>query len=210
MIQIHETPAILKQLYPRLIWNKKGSDHTYLTFDDGPHPIATPKVLDILDHFDAKATFFFVGENIKKHPELVEQVLDKGHLIANHTLNHMKGWNVPVDEYLNNINACDKLIKDYIKSEETEILFRPPYGRIKRSQISALSDRKIIMWSHLAWDFDQKVDVKRAISKLSEAKPGSILVFHDSQKALVNLLSILPNVLERLKQTDTQFTPLND
>lgn len=126
-----KTPAVLRWLYPNLTWHKDRSKKLiYLTFDDGPIPVVTPFVLKTLKAFGAKATFFCIGENVSKHPDIYKQVLDEGHRVGNHTYNHLKGWDTKDDEYLVNVRKC----ADVVQSN----LFRPPYGRAKRSQISKL------------------------------------------------------------------------
>src|ERR1700712_3619484 len=138
-----KTPWLLKKLYPQLIWNKsRNKPCIYLTFDDGPIPIVTPFVLNILKQYDAKATFFCIGDNVSKHPDVFEQVKNAGHSIGNHTFNHLKGWITEDKTYLDNFLKADQLINAN--------LFRPPYGRIKRSQIKLLKQARpaipIVMW----------------------------------------------------------------
>src|SRR3984885_3058393 len=139
-----KTPWLLKNLYSNLIWNKNRNNHCiYLTFDDGPIPIVTPFVLNILKQYNAKATFFCIGDNVRKHPEVFEQLKKEGHAIGNHTFNHLNGWHTEDKTYLDNFLQADKLIGSK--------LFRPPYGRINRSQVKLLQDAKpgikIVMWN---------------------------------------------------------------
>src|ERR1700710_2450857 len=146
-----KSPRLLKKLYPELIWDvKPGKPCIYLTFDDGPIPIVTPFVLNILKQYHAKATFFCIGDNVSKHPDVFEQVKNAGHAIGNHTFNHLKGWKTDDKTYLDNFLKADKLMGTN--------LFRPPYGRIKKSQINLLKQAKpnvnIIMWDMLSGDFD--------------------------------------------------------
>jgi len=201
MIRIHKTPGLLRKLYPQLTWTRD-TDEIYLTFDDGPQPDVTEWVLEQLDQFHAKATFFCVGENIFKHSDIASLVLTKGHKISNHTYNHLNGWNNEDDYYLENIVKCESFI-----SGDNQ-LFRPPYGRIKKSQINKLDNYEIIMWSHLAWDFDSGMNPKHSIEALSSAEPGSILVFHDSYKSFKNLKMILPEILENLSGRDLKMNTL--
>lgn len=201
-MQFHKTPRILHSIFPELTWRKHSSEAIYLTFDDGPHPEITNWVFETLDNFDARATFFCVGENLSKYPEIQSKAIEKGHVVANHTYNHLKGWETDNARYIQNIDKCDQHI------EKPNNLFRPPYGRIKRSQIHLLKDREIVMWSHLSWDFDKNMNHNRSIELLSKANPGSILVFHDSIKAFDNLKIILEPILEKLSSRRLLFKTL--
>ncbi|RCH55556.1 polysaccharide deacetylase family protein [Mucilaginibacter hurinus] len=189
-----KTPRWLKLLYPQLIWDIKTSSRCiYLTFDDGPIPIVTPFVLNILKKHQAKATFFCIGDNAKKHPDIFTQVKNEGHAIGNHTYNHLKGWKTDDETYTANYLQADELLN--------APLFRPPYGRIKRSQIKALKqvrpDINIIMWDVLSGDFDMALKPEDCLKKvLKHTKPGSIIVFHDSLKAFNRLEYVLPRALE--------------
>jgi len=201
-----KTPIWLRWLYPSLIWKKSNSSKTlYLTFDDGPIPEVTPFVLDVLNQFDAKATFFCIGDNIRKHPEIFDEVLNAGHSIGNHTYNHLNGWKTDDDTYVENVIKCDTRVNS--------ILFRPPYGRIKRSQIKKLSalypEFEIIMWDVLSGDFDQQLDPEKCLRHTVEAAcPGSIIVFHDSIKAFRILKEVLPKALEFWKRKGYRFEAL--
>lgn len=195
MIQVHHTPKFVRRLYPSLTWKKSSKDTLFLTFDDGPHPEITPWVLEKLDKFDAKATFFCVGENIDKYPDIAKKTNKKGHLLSNHTYHHLKGWKVNKTHYLEDVSACQNSINKIIPNKK--MLFRPPYGRIKRNQIQALAlDYEIIMWSHLSWDFDPSLNIKQAFRSMKKVSPGSIVVFHDSEKANKNLRDLLPELLD--------------
>lgn len=205
-----KTPWLLKKYYPKeLIWNK-GRDQKiiYLTFDDGPIPIVTPFVLKTLKKFNAKATFFCIGDNIIKHPEILEQLKADGHAIGNHTFNHLNGWKTPDNIYLDNINSCQELTQSS--------LFRPPYGRIKKSQIKTLinDSRKsqistIIMWDVLSGDFDITLSPQQCLANvLQHTENGSIVVFHDSLKAQERLEYALPRALEKWQEEGYLFLPL--
>lgn len=201
-----KTPAWLRLIYPSLIWRKlNDSNKIYITFDDGPIPIVTPFVIKTLKIHKAPATFFCIGDNIRKHPEVFQQLLDEGHSIGNHTYNHLKGWVTEDDVYLENVKKCNLLVKSN--------LFRPPYGKIKRSQIELLKkeypDLNIIMWDILTGDFDQNLSPEACLKKvLSTTRPGSIIVFHDSLKALERLQYVLPRALEYWTQKGYQFEKL--
>ncbi len=201
-----KTPRLLKKLYPELIWDvNQTTPCIYLTFDDGPIPIVTPAVLNILKQYNAKATFFCIGDNVRKHPDIFEKVKAGGHAIGNHTFNHLKGWKTETETYLENFLQADKLL-------DTS-LFRPPYGRIKRAQIKALKEAKpglkIFMWDVLSGDFDMTLkpeDCLKGVLKYTEA--GSMVVFHDSIKAFKRLEYVLPRALDVWSKDGYSFDPL--
>lgn len=208
MIQFHRTPGILHRLYPSLVWHKETTaKELFLTFDDGPHPDITPWVLSQLEAYEAKATFFCVGENLMKYTPTAQQIFQKGSLIANHTHNHLKGWKTNNQSYLENIQLCEKAI-DQVFSQK-KLLFRPPYGRIKRSQINQIGAAyQIIMWSHLSWDFDKSLNLSKAINAMKKVKNGSIVVFHDSEKSFQNLKRLLPQMLSYWSANGFRFALL--
>jgi peptidoglycan/xylan/chitin deacetylase (PgdA/CDA1 family) len=189
-----KTPWLLKKLYPNLLWNVNNNTRCiYLTFDDGPIPIVTPFVLNILKQYNAKATFFCIGDNVRKHPDIFKQVKSEGHAIGNHTFNHLNGWKTDDKTYIDNFLQADKLIGTN--------LFRPPYGRIKRSQIKLLKEArpgiKIIMWSALSGDFDVNLEPEKCLDNvLKHTKDGDIVLFHDSLKAYERMEYALPRALE--------------
>jgi peptidoglycan/xylan/chitin deacetylase (PgdA/CDA1 family) len=201
-----KTPRLLKKLYPELIWDvNQTTPCIYLTFDDGPIPIVTPAVLNILKQYNAKATFFCIGDNVRKHPDIFEEVKAGGHAIGNHTFNHLKGWKTGTQTYLENFLQADKLLNTP--------LFRPPYGRIKRAQIKALKEAKpglkIFMWDVLSGDFDMTLkpeDCLKGVLKYTEA--GSMVVFHDSIKAFKRLEYVLPRALDVWSKEGYSFGPL--
>ncbi|SEO43946.1 Peptidoglycan/xylan/chitin deacetylase, PgdA/CDA1 family [Mucilaginibacter gossypiicola] len=201
-----KTPWLLKKLYPQLIWDINSTDRCiYLTFDDGPIPIVTPAVLNILKQYNAKATFFCIGDNVRKHPDIFELVKADGHAIGNHTFNHLKGWKTDTQTYLDNFLQADKLL-------DTP-LFRPPYGRIKRSQASALKaakpDLNIFMWDVLSGDFDMALKPEDCLNGvLKHTEPGSMVVFHDSIKAFKRLEYVLPRALEVWSKEGYSFKSL--
>ncbi|MEO8887139.1 MAG: polysaccharide deacetylase family protein [Mucilaginibacter sp.] len=201
-----KTPLLLKKLYPQLIWDMpKGNRCIYLTFDDGPIPIVTPFVLNILQQYNAKATFFCIGDNVKKHPDVFEQVKNAGHAMGNHTYNHLKGWDMGDMFYLENFLRADKLLN-------TD-LFRPPYGRIKKSQIKLLKQRKpelkIIMWNVLSGDFDIDLSPEKCLTNvLKNTRSGDIVLFHDSLKAFDRLEYVLPKAMAYWSKEGYRFCPL--
>jgi peptidoglycan/xylan/chitin deacetylase (PgdA/CDA1 family) len=198
-----KTPRLLKRLYPDLMWDTHDNSRClYLTFDDGPIPIVTPFVLNILNQFNAKATFFCIGDNVRKHPDVFEQVKAGGHAIGNHTFNHLKGWKTDDKTYADNFLQADKLL-------DTN-LFRPPYGRIKRSQAKLLQqakpDLKIVMWNILSADFDINLKPEKCLSNvLKNAGNGDIVLFHDSLKAAPRMEYALPKALEHWSKEGYEF-----
>lgn len=198
-----KTPWLLKILYPQLIWaGRPGDQSIYLTFDDGPIPVVTPYVLNVLKQYDAKATFFCIGDNVKKHPDIFEQVKAGGHTIGNHTYNHLKGWATDKKTYRDNFLKADELLNTS--------LFRPPYGRIKRSQIKLLTAAKpglkVIMWDVLSGDFDLKLSPGKCLDNvLKHTRPGSIVLFHDSLKAKERTEYALPKAMEVWSKAGYKF-----
>jgi peptidoglycan-N-acetylglucosamine deacetylase len=217
-----KTPWWLRAIYPQLIWQMPDQEKIiYLTFDDGPHANATPFVLDTLAEFDAKASFFCIGKNVLEHPAIYERILNEGHTVGNHTQFHANGWKVSDSKYFNEIDEAATLIQSN--------LFRPPYGRIKRSQISQLvqkkhvrsfnaqssdlqstqSPYKIIMWSVLSGDFDTSLSADACTQNvINHTKAGSIVVFHDSTKAWDRMSVALPKVLKHFSALGFRFEAL--
>ena len=207
---IFRTPFFLPWLYPGLQWRiPTGEKEIYLTFDDGPIPGPTEFVLDQLERCHAKATLFCIGENVSKHPEIFQAVARQGHAIGNHTFNHLKGWNYSVAEYLANIRLCQE---EFLKSPHSlrrVTLFRPPYGRIKRSQIRALKGYSIIMWDVLSHDYSRTLSPDQCLRGTIQAtRPGSIIAFHDSLKAEKNMRYTLPRFLEHFTREGYSFKAL--
>ena len=203
MFYFVKTPWLLKKFYPSCIWDIPSEEKIiYLTFDDGPHAVATPLVLDELKKYNAKATFFCIGKNIAGHPDIYKRVLNEGHRVGNHTHNHLNGWKTSDSIYFSNIGQAAK----YIDSD----LFRPPYGRITKFQASCLkkapANFKIIMWDILSADFDEKISGETcALNVIRNAKKGSIIIFHDSVKALSRLKIALPETLNFFAEKGFRF-----
>lgn len=202
MYLVH-TPNYVQALFPGLVWRMPGDEPSlYLTFDDGPIPEVTPWVLDVLDDFGAKGTFFCVGDNVRKHPEIFREVIGRGHSVGNHTHNHLSGWRTENISYFNNIRHCARLVQSG--------LFRPPYGKLKPSQAQFLQRHyAIVMWDVLSGDFDADLtpaDVAHNV--IQHSGPGSIIVFHDSLKAETKLRYALPRVLEHFTSIGYSFKAL--
>jgi peptidoglycan/xylan/chitin deacetylase (PgdA/CDA1 family) len=203
MFYLVKTPWIFRKLYPDCLWNVKATDNTlYLTFDDGPNPQVTPFVLDQLSKYNAKATFFCIGKNVKEHFDVYRKIISEGHKVGNHTYNHINGWKTSDKKYLEEVRLAAKII-------DTNI-FRPPYGRITKFQIKALQGEgfqlKTVMWDVLSGDFDKKVSKQNCYQiVVKNAKPGSIIVFHDSLKAFTSLEYALPRILRLYQEKNYQF-----
>ncbi len=197
-----KTNRLIKTIFPNYVWNIPNKEKkVYLTFDDGPIPEITEWVLDQLKKHDFKATFFCIGNNIEKYPQIFKKTIEAGHAIGNHTFNHLKGWKTNNKEYIENVSQCKKTICRL--NNEHSHLFRPPYGKIKPSQSKILRQQgyKIIMWDIISMDFDQTISPEQCLKNvLKNVSPGSIIVFHDSKKAEPNLRYILPTVLVFLKE----------
>ena len=211
MYYLVKTPWWLRKLYPRCTWKipvKKQEKVLYLTFDDGPHPEATPYVLDTLKQWNGMATFFCIGKNVVKYPELYKRILDEGHRTGNHTFNHLNGWKTPDTKYIEDILETAR----YVDAD----LFRPPYGRITQFQSRVLTGTdtykqagrkfRVIMWDVLSADFDKRITADRcAFNVTAKAEPGSIIVFHDSDKAFPRMREALPKVLHYFSEQGFRF-----
>lgn len=201
------TPGWLKKLYPHCLWDMEAKERVlYLTFDDGPHPTITPYVLEQLKKYNAKATFFCIGDNVVKYPGVYQRLLDEGHAAGNHTQHHINGWKTGDEEYLEDVDKA----AGHIRSE----LFRPPYGRISRSQIRKLRAKaapnnapySIVMWNILAGDWVQELQPEHCYTRISQKiSPGDIIVFHDSEKAWERMSYCLPLLLENYSRKGFRF-----
>lgn len=197
---IEQPPQFLRILYPKAIWRmNKNEKAVYLTFDDGPIPVVTPWVLDLLDKYKIKATFFMVGDNVRKHPEEFQMVVNRGHRIGNHTFNHIRGLDYKGDSYLENTDKANA----YLKTN----LFRPPHGYMSPKQYRTLKDKyKIIMWDLVTRDYNRKLNGKQVLGKVKKyVRNGSIITFHDSIKSEENLKYALPRAIEWLQEQGYEF-----
>lgn len=200
---LHKTPRLIRAIAHDFIWRiPTDNREVFLTFDDGPTPIITEKILDLLAQFDAKATFFCIGKNAQNHPQIVTRILNEGHAIGNHTQTHRRGWKTGYAQYLRDVVQA--------KQHLNTTLFRPPYGQITRSQTRALKNQfHLIMWDILSGDFDPEMSVEQCIQIVSnQCVPGSIVVFHDSMKASPILLQSLPIILQQLKEKGFAFSAI--
>jgi peptidoglycan/xylan/chitin deacetylase (PgdA/CDA1 family) len=209
-MQLFRLPNFVRNLLPQLEWQKDTSRKIiYLTFDDGPIPEITDFVLDQLAAFNAKGTFFCVGDNVSKHPEIASRIVSQGHKIGNHTYNHIKAWKTNSEEYLENVGKCAEVIKPFI-SEAEKLLFRPPYGQISLGKIKLLqAEYRIIMWDLLTCDYDAALSPEICLAKSLElTRPGTIVVFHDSLKAARNMKYVLPRYLKHFAEAGYKFQAL--
>ncbi len=205
---LHKIPSFVRYVYPSLVWHKHTSKkYIYLTFDDGPIPEVTEWVLDILAEYNARATFFCVGDNVSKHTFVFDRIVAEGHKVGNHTFNHLKGWKTDNEQYFQNVHQCAEQIKGAVTGRP---LFRPPYGAIKPLQIRALKkDYDIIMWDVLSGDFERSVSKEKCLNKtLRHTESGSIVVFHDSVKTYEKLQYVLPQFLKHFSEKGYEFVTL--
>ncbi len=213
-----KAPALLKHVYPNLLWDKKKENkrkqvsRIYLTFDDGPVPEVTEFVLDTLRKYQAKGTFFCVGNNVDLYPHIFKKICHRGHAIGNHTYNHMNGWDSKDQDYFNDIARCQNALIKHLpaKAHPLKNLMRPPHGRIKKSQIQFLKhEYNIVMWDILSGDYDADFNEEKCLEKCIEhTTPGTIIIFHDSYKAEKNIRYVLPRYLEHFAAAGYRFDKL--
>ena len=199
--------SIIKTLFFNQVWTIPNNEKKiYLSFDDGPIPEVTPWVLNVLKQYNVKATFFCIGDNVRKYPEVFKQIISEGHQIANHSFNHLNGWKTDSKKYIENVieaeNEISKLTNSSLK------LFRPPYGKIKPNQSYKLRKLgfKIIMWDIISKDYDVNLlPINCELNVIQNVSSGSIIIFHDSKKASKNLSGSLPSVIEKLQKAGYTF-----
>jgi peptidoglycan/xylan/chitin deacetylase (PgdA/CDA1 family) len=210
-----KTNRFIKKIFSNYVWDIPNIENKiYLTFDDGPTPEITEWVLQELEKYNAKATFFCIGNNIEKHPEIFEKLIAKGHSIGNHTFNHLNGWKTPTEEYL--VNSIQwSVVSGQAENNKQQTtnnkLFRPPYGKIKASQAKKLRQLgyKIIMWDVLSADYDASISAEKCLENATKnVTSGSIIVFHDSVKAFPHLEYTLPKALNYFKEKGFVFEKL--
>lgn len=197
---IEQPPKLLRWLYPRALWRMdKNVKAVYLTFDDGPIPNITPWVLDLLDKYNIKATFFLVGDNVRKHPEEFKMIVERGHRVGNHTFNHISGLKYLSYNYLENTNKADELINS--------TLFRPPHGWMRWGQYIVLSHRyTVVMWDLVTRDYSKRLNGRQVLRNVKKyVRNGSIITFHDSIKSEKNLKYALPRAIEWLLEQGYEF-----
>lgn len=207
-----KTNWIIKRVFKKFIWDiPNEQNEVYLTFDDGPIPKVTTWVLEQLNQYNFKGTFFCIGRNIEQNPAIFKTIIQQGHSIGNHTFEHLNGWQTKTEDYIKSIKYCEDIIRSASTNNSKPTLFRPPYGKLKKSQSVAIRqlDYKIILWDVLSADFDVSISKEKCLDNvLSNIKPGSIIVFHDSVKAFENLSYALPKTLEYLHKNNFKCSPL--
>lgn len=198
-----KTPVLVSKLMSKsLIWNIQCNQRKlFLTFDDGPIPYLTMEILKILSDYNAKATFFCVGENAERYPQLIDRILDDEHYVGNHSHQHISGWKTRLKDYKANAEKAESFISSR--------LFRPPYGQITYQQIKEIKKKyKIIMWSVLSGDFDQSLSAEQCLFNVLQSSPGDIIVFHDNYKAESKVLEVLPKFLKYFSDRGYTFEHL--
>ena len=199
-----KTPKLLTYLFSSFIWKIPNDNKTvYLTFDDGPTEKVTRKILEVLKNEKVKASFFCVGKNVEKYPDLFACIKAEGHAVGNHTNTHLNGWKTNKKQYLEDVEEADKLIKSN--------LFRPPYGKLNcRSKRDLQRKYKIVMWDVAGGDFDQSLSIKDVVKNIiNNVNPGSIVVLHDNQKFMIKTVEALPIIIKELKAKKYRFGLIN-
>ena len=197
---IEQVPGFARSLFPKALWRMNPDEKAvYLTFDDGPIPVVTPWVVDLLGHYGIKATFFMVGDNVRKHPKEYKLVVDAGHRVGNHTFNHLKGLFTSTKEYIENVDKADALIHSN--------LFRPPHGILRHKQYKELSKRyQFIMWDLVTRDYSFRLNGEDVLANVKKfVRNGSIITFHDSIRSENNLKYALPRSIDWLLEQGYEF-----
>lgn len=202
-MKLYKPPQIIRLLYPALYRIKTSRNAIYLTFDDGPCEKTTPHILKILRKYNIKATFFCVGDNILKYPDIFEQIKKEGHIVGNHTMHHSNGLYTNTNNYLDEIDECASIIGNN--------LFRPPHGLITPRQNAILRKKgyKIILWDVITYDWDRKQTEEEILDIIQKkTRKGSIIVMHDSQKAADRTLKVLEKSIIWIKSQGYELKPL--
>lgn len=206
MAFFYKIPVFITYLFPYFVWRKPNNEKkVFLTFDDGPIPEITPWILEQLELYQVKATFFVVGDNVNKHSDIFSKILENGHSIGNHTYNHFNGWKYNTKKYISNVQECEKSIIS--KTNTFSKIFRPPYGKLTPFQLIKLKKMsyEIVLWDVLSGDYDQNISPEQCLDNvIKNVKTGSIIVFHDNLKAIDNLKYVLPRTLAFLKENGYQ------
>lgn len=209
---MYRVPAVVRWLYPSLTWRMPHHDKCiYLTFDDGPVPGPTEFVLDTLRHYNSKATFFCIGDNVRKHPAIFKRLYQEGHAVGNHTFHHLNAWKHPDQKYVEDIALCENVLTQNGMRPAPVKLFRPPYGRLRRSLINKLTQFQIVMWDVLSFDYERSLSPDQCLrGSIGASRPGSIVVFHDSHKAEPRLTHALPRFMEHFLNLGYSFKTLHE
>ena len=198
-MRLFKTPRFFRTIFPGKTWGFSRTENTvYLTFDDGPDPIVTPWILDFLKKEGIHATFFCVGENVEKYPEVFARISEEGHVVGNHSMKHEKGTKTPTKEFVSSVERANNLIDSK--------LFRPPHGRITLSQTHALKSKyQIVMWTWLSYDFDHSVSMETILDKAEAIKSGDILVLHDNPKCFERVKILLPQLIKIISDKQLMY-----
>ena len=210
-MRFFKTPSLFRNIYPEATWRGSAMNHEiFLTFDDGPIPGVTEYILDILAEEEINATFFCVGDNVRKHPAIFNRIIKEGHQAANHTFNHLDSWKIKRKKYLENIDLCEKIFREQ-GYENEGAYFRPPYGRLSLKTYRRLkTEFKIIMWDVLSYDFASDILPSYCLDQcINHTEPGSIIVFHDSKKSGKLLKVIIQQYIQHFKALNYQFSTVN-
>ena len=205
MLKLIKSPKILQRLFDDFLWKIETNEKViYLTFDDGPHHVITPWIIDLMNQYNAKGTFFLIGDAVKRNPELYQLYKTNGHQIGNHTYRHINGLRSRKKNYLEEIAQC----AEFVDSS----LFRPPYGQINLRSIREIKKKyKVVMWDVLSWDFDNETSSEICLSNVIKyTKEGSIVVFHENEKSMKNIMYALPKVLDHFTKLGYQFKAIPD
>ncbi|MBY0432600.1 MAG: polysaccharide deacetylase family protein [Cyclobacteriaceae bacterium] len=214
-LNFFRSPFFLHWIYKDVVWRMPAeAKELYLTFDDGPVPGPTEFVLEELKKHNLTATFFCIGDNVRKHQAIFQKIIEAGHSIGNHTFNHLSGWKTSNADYLKNIHACDEQMVQsfsaYREGNDKRNLFRPPYGRITPSQVRSLKEYKIVMWDVLTHDYAKSLSSEQCLrGSIGATRPGSIIVFHDSVKAERNMTYVLPRYIDHFLSEGYVFKSLH-
>jgi len=211
---LYQFPTFIQRLYPGVVWRGDTSRRcVYLTFDDGPKPEVTAPLLDILDRYKVKATFFWVGENVWRHPDMAREVVRRGHVVGNHTFNHLPGWKNRRMLYCDNVYLSEEMMQQALGPDWHSLhLFRPPYGRMRPRQRRILrKDFTIVLWDFITHDYNPNYSCEQILALTKRiVRNGSVVVFHDSLKAKKNVLSAVPMVIEYLQKEGYEFRTLDE
>lgn len=206
MIRFYKVPALVRLAYPNVIWKINTlKKELFLTFDDGPDPSSTLKILNILNKYQAKATWFCLGENLQNYRSLATEIVSEGHSLGNHTFDHISGWGTSKEKYMESVSKCQKELN---KIKVDEKLFRPPYGRVKHSQLASLSDFKTYFWSRTSYDYERNLNVGQSIYNMTMATPGDIILLHDKAATIRNTQELLEAILEHFTNQGYHFNKL--
>ena len=200
MLNLIKSPKIIQLLFADFLWKIDTDEKViYLTFDDGPHPVITPWIIDLMNKYDAKGTFFLIGDAVSKNPDLYQLYKTNGHQVGNHTFTHIKGWQSRKKNYLKEITQCSEVVESS--------LFRPPFGQINLQSIREIKKQyKVVMWDVLSWDFNTKTSAETCLSNVvNNSRKGSIVVFHENEKSMKNIMYVLPKVLEHFTKLGYKF-----